>query len=299
MDLTICADRMPKQGETMNGYDFFINPGGKGANQAVAAAKLDAPTYMIGNVGNDMFGGLLMDSLKEYGVNVTHVMEEEHIASGVAMVFRSHGDNRIILGNGANHTIQINNIKKSIDNIAKPEDIFLTQLENPYEVVKEAIEYAHKKGLYTILNPAPARNLDEHLYDVIDLLVVNQSECEMLSGVYPDMKDTCEKAIAYFEEKGVQVIITLGKDGSVVKDGNEVFFITSKDVTSIDSTAAGDSYIGALCAELSKGVRMREALLFASDVAALCVTRRGAQVSIPYRQEVYDTFHYEREGEEK
>lgn len=299
MDLTICADRMPQQGETMNGYDFFINPGGKGANQAVAAAKLDAQTYMIGNVGMDMFGGLLLDALKEYGVHAEEVCQEEHVASGVAMVLRSEGDNRIILGNGANHTLRIQNAKQAMDRLVNPEDIFLTQLENSYEVVKEALLYAKQKKMYTILNPAPARALDDQIYAAVDMLVVNQSECEMLSGIYPKDLESYEKAIAYFETKKVQVIITLGKEGSVFKENGETILISSPNVKTVDSTAAGDSYIGALCAELSKGSSLHEALMFASDVAALCVTRKGAQVSIPYRQEVYDTFHNKYKGEGK
>lgn len=299
MDLTICANRMPQQGETMNGYDFFINPGGKGANQAVAAAKLDAPTYMIGKVGNDMFGGSLMDALKVYGVHAEEVKQEKHTSSGVAVVLRSDGDNRIILGNGANHTLRIEEVKCAIDNLSSVEDIFLTQLENSYEVVKEALKYAKQKGMYTILNPAPARKLDNTIYTSVDMLVVNQSECEMLSGVYPCDMESYEKAIAYFEMKKVQVIITLGKDGSVFRNRKDITLITTPNVESVDSTAAGDSYIGALCAELANHTELEKALRFASDVAALCVTRKGAQVSIPYRQEVYDTFKNTYEGENK
>lgn len=294
MDLTICCDRIPARGETLNGYDFYINPGGKGGNQAVAAAKLDAPTYMIANVGDDLFGKQLIETLQEYGVNTTYVLKENETSSGVAMVICNEGDNRIILGNGANHSLTSERVIASLDAFACDDDIFLTQLENDYETVKESLAYAKGKGMYTILNPAPARSLDACIYENLDLIIVNQSECELLSGIYPEDASQCVRALDFFAEKGVQAIITLGSKGSVVREHNSMIEITSRHVDAVDTTAAGDSYIGALCAQLADEKGMEEALHFASDVAALCVTRRGAQVAIPYRQEVFDYYKEEK-----
>lgn len=297
MDLSICCDTMPQAGETLNGYDFFINPGGKGGNQAVAAAKLGANTHMIANVGNDLFGKQLRSTLQEYGVHDEYVMQQEEVASGVALIVCCEEDNRIILGNGANHTLSLLKVQNAIDQLASPKDIFLTQLENDFETVKQSLIYAKQKGLYTILNPAPARMLDHTIYEHLDLLIVNQSECALLSSIYPKDDKDCEAAIAYFEKQGVQVIITLGEDGSITKENNKMIKIKSRKVKAIDTTAAGDSYIGALCMQLAQGNKMKEALRFASDVAALCVTRRGAQVAIPYYQEVIDIYKEEYTNE--
>lgn len=293
MDLSISCDVMPKAGETLNGYDFFINPGGKGGNQAVAAAKLGASTHMIASVGKDIFGKQLLETIKEYGVHCEHIETNEEIASGVAVIVCCDHDNRILLGNGANHALSYERVQASIATLAEEKDIFLTQLENDYEVVKKSIMYAKQKGLYTILNPAPARELDDALYEHLDLLVVNQSECELLSSIYPTCEKDYQDAIAFFADKGVNVIITLGEEGSVTQEKGVLIKVNSRKVDVVDTTAAGDSYIGALCAQLASGKTLEEALYFASDVAALCVTRRGAQVAIPYYQEVVDTFKEE------
>lgn len=294
MDLSICCENLPRSGETLNGYDFFINPGGKGGNQAVASAKLGADTYMIGNVGNDIFGKQLIDTLTEYKVDTTYVDISQNDASGVAVIICHENDNRIVLGNGANHSLKDDYVKKAIDELAVQNDIFLTQLENQYELVRDAIVYAKRKGLYTILNPAPAKALDDIIYEHLDLLVVNQSECELLSGIYPETDEDCRNAIEYFEKKKVQVLITLGKSGSVVKNNNQLVKINSRKVETVDTTGAGDSYIGALCAQLAKDVPMEDALKFSTDVAAICVTRRGAQVSMPTLSEVIEIYKEEK-----
>lgn len=293
MDLSIQSEDIPKNGETINGSDFFMNPGGKGGNQAVAAAKLGAETHMIANVGNDVFGKEIIEKLQEYGVATDSVLTSDD-PTGVAVILRCHNDNRIILGNGANHTMDIQTVKHKIKLMGKPGDIFLTQLENDYELVLEAICYAKSLGLYTILNPAPARVLDERLYESIDLIVVNQSECQLLTGIIPNDEDSCQKAIQCFNEKGVDVIITLGTHGSIAKFKEEVLFVASRDVETVDTTGAGDSYIGALCSCLAADQDILSSLQFSTKVAALTVTRRGAQHSIPYKKEVEDYFKEEQ-----
>lgn len=297
MDLSINADYMPKKGETMNGYDFLINPGGKGGNQAVAAAKLGADTRMIANVGNDIFGQDILNKLKEYGVCTDDISISKFDSTGVAVIICCDHDNRIILGNGANHTLTFEMVKEKLDEIAEEGDIFLTQLENDFQVVDASIRYAKKKGLYTILNPAPARVLEEDLYKYLDLIVVNQSECQLLTGIYPNDDDSCIKGLQAFENRGAKAIITLGAHGSITNMEDTPVFVDSRKVETVDTTGAGDSYIGALCACLAKDMPVKEALEFSTKVAAITVTRRGAQVSIPYIEEVESYFKEENKHE--
>lgn len=290
MDLSIQCNELPQNGETINGFDFFVNPGGKGGNQAVAAAKLGAATKMIANIGNDVFGKDILDSLNSYGVQTEDIHISEYDSTGVAMIIRSHNDNRIILGNGANHTIAADQVKEKLKGIAKPGDIFLTQLENDYSVVKEAILYAKSLGMFTILNPAPARMLDDEFYENLDLIVVNQSECQLLTGIFPENEADSRTALQAFAEKKVAALITLGTSGSITNLYGEIIYVPSHKVETLDTTGAGDSYIGALCACLAEDSAIDQALEFATKVAAITVTRKGAQVSIPYKDEVDDYF---------
>lgn len=297
MDLTIQCVDLPKNGETINGSGFFINPGGKGGNQAVAAAKLGVDTYMIANLGNDVFGDQLFNVLQEYGVHMDGVHRDATHPSGVAMIIRSHNDNRIILGNGANHTLPFAHVCTKLDELARPNDIFLTQLENDYELVKKAIQEAKKIGMFTVLNPAPARMLDDEIYENLDLIVVNQSECKFLTGIYPNDEESSLEALHIFEKKHVYAIITLGTHGSISNYQGNYVFVAARKVETVDTTAAGDSYIGAICSYLVKGREMQEALEFATSVAAITVTRKGAQVSIPYQEEVEKYFKEEKHEE--
>lgn len=290
MDLTIKCDYIPKNGETLNGSDFFTNPGGKGGNQAVAAAKLGADTQMIASVGNDAFGDEILDKLKEYHVDTTYVEKSEFASTGVAMIIRCNNDNRIILSNGANHAMSLAQVKKSLDAVAKPGDIFLTQLENETQCVIDAIHYAKSLGLYTILNPAPARVLEDELYRDLDLIIVNQSECQILTSINPIDDVTCMQGLKAFAKKGVKSIITLGSKGSITDLGDEPLFIPSKKVDVVDTTAAGDSYIGGFCTYLAQGKSMKESLEFATEVASLTIGRVGAQISIPTIDELNNMF---------
>lgn len=293
MDLSIQCDNLPKNGETINGSDFFMNPGGKGGNQAVAAAKLGANTRIIAQIGDDVFGKELLATIHNYGVNTDCIQISTMDTTGIAMIIRSYSDNRIILGNGANHTLDIQHVKHCLQRIAKPNDIFLTQLENEYELVKQSIIEAKNQSLFTILNPAPARMLDDELYRNVDLIIVNQSECKLLTGLYPKDEKTSIQALQIFKKNHVDAILTLGTNGSVTNYQNELLFIKAKQVETRDTTAAGDSFIGAICSYLANGKRMEEALAFATKVAAITVTRKGAQISIPYSKEVSDYFKEE------
>ncbi len=288
MDLTIQSDSIPAKGETIHGYDFFTNPGGKGGNQAVAAAKLGSDTEMIACVGDDVFGKEMISKLDSYGIKTSNVKISKDVATGVAMIIRCENDNRIILGSGANYALDFEDVKNRFDKIANKGDIFLTQLENRYDVVVNSLKYANEKGLYTVFNPAPARIIDKEVYKYIDLIVVNQSECQLLTDIYPDNKENCKKALYEFKERGCNAIITLGCDGSITLVDDEVFLVESIDVDVVDTTAAGDSYIGALCSYLSEGKNLVEAMQYGSKVASITVTRKGAQVAIPTKEEVIE-----------
>lgn len=293
MDLSIQTNRIPKNGETIDGSSFFSTPGGKGANQAVAATKSGANTFMIGNVGNDFFGKQLISTLEDYSVNCTYVAETDK-NSGIAMIIRSEGDNRIILDPGANHTLNKNDVSEVLSNISEAGDIFLTQFENDHMTVLDSIIDAKARKLFTVLNPAPAKEIPNHIYQSIDLLIVNQSECEFLTGIYPETEEACREAIVAFREKGASsIIITLGAFGSVYGNSNEFITVPSYKVKSVDTTAAGDAYIGALLYSISTEKSFKESMVYATKAAALTISKQGAQQSIPYKHEI-DNFKEEK-----
>lgn len=287
MDLTIKSDCIPAKGETINGYDFFINSGGKGGNQAVACAKLGAPTKIIACVGNDSFGDNLVNNLSEYGVDINAIKTSKKSSTGVAMILRCEGDNRIIISHGANYDVDFDYVKKTIDANANFQDIFLTQLENDYDVVKDSLKYAKEKGMFTVFNPAPARKIDLELYKYIDLLILNESECEVLTNVNPIDSKSYIDALTKFKKLGTNAIITLGSQGSVVLVDDELVLIHPYDAGEvIDTTGAGDTYIGAICDCLIQGQNLVESMKYASIASALAVTKKGAQISIPNKKDV-------------
>jgi ribokinase len=291
IDLTIKVDRMPKEGETIHGHDFLINTGGKGGNQAVAAVKSGAETVLIASVGGDAFGDQIIQSLKNYGINTDSIQLQNHEYTGSAMIICSDDDNRIILNPGANFSLDIDFVKENLDKIAKKEDLFITQFENDFATTLKVLEHAKAIGMKTILNPAPAKLIPEEYFKCIDILVLNQSECEVLTGIYPKTPEECESLGKVIRGKGTEnVIITLGKVGSVTVTPGEVIKIHAYKVDTVDSTAAGDSFIGALAAKLAFGESLEEALEYATKVSAVTVTRKGAQIAIPTTEEVNEFF---------
>ncbi|AIF44852.1 ribokinase [Virgibacillus sp. SK37] len=287
MDLSIETNRMPRNGETIDGKSFFMSPGGKGANQAVAAQKSGATTCMIGSVGNDLFGSQLITSLKQEGVDCTHVTQNDSTSTGIAMIIRNAGDNRIILGSGANYTVDEAYTSQALQKVANKDDIFLTQFESDYDVVLHSLAKAKSQGLFTVFNPAPAKDIPETAYPSIDLLIVNQWESEMLSGIYPKTDKDCEDAIQLFMDKGVSsVIITRGAAGSTYGDKEQVIFVPSFKTNVVDTTAAGDTYIGALVASLATETNMKDSMTYATKAASLAISKQGAQESIPYKNEI-------------
>ncbi|WP_040210419.1 ribokinase [Clostridium polynesiense] len=291
MDLTIKVDKMPNNGETIQGNAFFMNEGGKGGNQAVAAVRSGAQVSFVGSVGKDAFGEKILSSLRENNINTDAVQIQDKDSTGLAMIIRHNNDNRIILNPGANETLTFSFAKDKLDEIASEEDIFITQFENDIEVTLKLIEHAKNIGMTTILNPAPAKKFSEDFYKYIDILVINQSECEILTGIYPESIEECKKAGRELRGKGIKnAVITLGSQGSVTITPEEIIEAEAYKVSAVDSTAAGDSFIGAMAAKLSFGETFNEALKYATKVSAITVTREGAQVSIPTSGQVEEIF---------
>ncbi len=291
MDMAIKVDKIPSEGETIHGYEFLLNEGGKGANQAVAAVRAGAKTLLIGSVGGDAFGNKIVESLKSNGINTDSIQVQEKESTGLAMIIRHNNDNRIILNPGANYTLDFNFAKERLCALAQEGDLFVTQFENDLETTLKLLEYAKNIGMKTILNPAPAKVFLDSFYKYIDILVLNQSECELLTNIYPKTIEQCESAGKVLRNKGVEnVVITLGEQGSISITPNEIIKVEAYKVEAVDSTAAGDSFIGAMAAKLSFGNSLREALEYATKVSAITVTRKGAQISIPTSEEVNEFF---------
>lgn len=281
MDLSIQTSHVPQKGETIEGFDFVQNPGGKGGNQAVAAAKLGAEVLLIAKVGNDLFGEAVLYTMQGYGVDCSFVSQDGS-STGIAMIIRSEGDNRIICCYGANHEIGVSDVEKAINKEAKAGDLFLSQLEcNAYDVF-ESLRLAKNKGLTTIFNPAPAKVIPKDLYPFLDFIVVNQTECAILTGIFPNGIKSGVSALRIFQERGVAYpIVTLGMGGSLCLVGGELLAVPSLCVPNVDTTTAGDAYIGALANRLALGESIENAMYFATKAAAVTITRIGAQQSIP------------------
>lgn len=271
-DLAIQTPYMPEQGETITGSGFFVAQGGKGANQAVAAARLGGEVVMCGCVGNDDFGTAALNALQADGVNTAHIRRAE-APTGTAVIILSQGDNRIILDKGANACLT----KEHIDGVlaeAKPGDIYLTQLENPIEIIGYGLQKAQEKGLYVVLNPAPANKEIEPYLQYCDLLTPNETETELLGG-----KDA-------LLQKVKTLLITQGGEGYTIIDGRgERSYPCKKIKPVVDTTAAGDTLCGGLCAYYAEDHSLEASAYFGSHAATLACTRMGAQPSIPTREE--------------
>ena len=273
-DLVINAPYMPVGGETIKGSDFMTNAGGKGANQAYAAAKLGGEVYMCGAVGDDSFGEALIESLNSVGANTDFVKKVPKTSTGVAVIVVTEGENRIIIDSGANAKITNEDIDKFLEN-AERGDIFLTQLESPIDVVGYALMHAKEKGLTVILNPAPASVEIKKYLSYVDIITPNETELEILGG-----KDLLLGL-------GIETVITtLGAQGYEIASNNGAKIYPCIKVKAVDTTAAGDTASGGLCVGLSKGETLEKAIAFGSLAASIACTRRGAQMSVPSLNEL-------------
>ena len=285
--MVINMERLPLPGETLLGGKFFMNPGGKGANQAVAAARLGGKVLFIAKVGNDPFGVRAVDQYKAEGINTKHVLVDKEHPSGVALILvDAHGENSIAVASGANAHLMpqdIDNARGAIED----GDILLMQLETPLETVEHAALLAKQLGKKVILNPAPAHPLPESLLRNLYMLIANETEAEYISGIQITDMNSVARAADIICGKGVEnVVITLGSKGAFVKERGAYHQVQGLKVKAVDATAAGDTFCGALCVALAEGRSITEAVEFANRAAAITVTRMGAQSSLPYRREV-------------
>lgn len=286
-DMVIKAAHLPRPGETILGGTFFMNPGGKGANQAVAIARLGAPVTFICKTGTDIFGHQSQQLFEAEGINTSYVFSDPQNPSGVALIsVDDKAENCIVVASGANANLTPEDLKKAEEAIDQC-DIVLLQLEIPMETVEYVAKIAFEKGKKVILNPAPAQPLSAELLSHLYLITPNETEAEMISDVKITDEASANEAAQVLSEKGVQnVIITLGSKGALVYSNGESEVVPAYKVKAIDTTAAGDVFNGALTVALSEGRDLKEASRFGCKASAISVTRSGAQSSAPYRNEV-------------
>ena len=287
MDMVVKTSHIPVPGETVLSGSFFMNPGGKGANQAVSVARLGGDVAFVSKVGNDVFGKQSTQLFEEEGIDIAHLLSDDTLPSGVALITVDRsGENSIVVASGANAGLTPADLEDALDKIAGA-GIVLMQLEIPMETVHFAAIYAVKHGVKVILNPAPANTLPPKLLSCIDIITPNQSEAAMLSGINVTDAATAAQAAVAIHNLGVKsVIITMGAMGCVIYDKGEITLVPAQKLEAVDTTAAGDVFCGALAVALAEGGTLLDAVNFASRAAAISVTRMGAQPSIPYRKEL-------------
>jgi ribokinase len=287
--MVVNCERLPKPGETVLGGTFFMNAGGKGANQAVAAARLGGHVTFVANVGDDLFGNQSIVHFKQEGINTEFVSIDSQYASGVALInVDQHGENNITVAPGSNGNLRPAQVEGALKAI-RSSGIILIQLEIPIATVTFAVLQSNVNGHKVILNPAPAQKLNESIYKNLFLITPNESEAELLTGIPVKDLHSAESAARKFQEFGVlNVIITMGAKGAYLLSGPLTKLIPAPPSIAVDSTAAGDCFNGALAVKLSEGTSLEEAVSFAVRAASLSVTRKGAQASMPYRKELLD-----------
>ncbi|KAF0817525.1 MULTISPECIES: ribokinase [unclassified Cytobacillus] len=287
MDLVVRTGRFPQNGETVIGSNFSKFPGGKGANQAVAAARLGADVTMAGKVGSDPFGDEFIVTLKNEGINTENILCDSKYPTGVGSItLEESGNNRIVVVPGANlhYDLQeLNRIKGLIQNA----ELLIVQLEMDLSMIEQAVAYASGVQVPVILNPAPAQKLSERLLEKVTYLTPNETEVEILTGIKILTLEDAEIAGKVLLDKGVQnVVITLAEKGSLIVNKNDIIHIPSYKVQPVDTVAAGDAFNGALAVGIVNKKPLQEAVEFANAVGALAVTREGAIPSLPNKAEV-------------
>ncbi|MEO1263308.1 MAG: ribokinase [Bacteroidota bacterium] len=286
-DMVVKSDRLPAPGETVLGGRFIMNPGGKGANQAVAAARLNGDVTFIAKVGNDVFGQEAISGFKSHGIQTDFVISDPDNPSGVALIMvDSNGENCISVALGANAALQKSDIDAAKKAIVQA-DLVLIQLEIPMPVVEYAVQLAVNAGAEVVLNPAPAQPLTDQLLANLSIISPNETEAELLTGIQVEDLASIKKAAKALRDKGVEtVIITLGSKGAYIQSKDLDELVPSPKVQAVDTTAAGDTFNGALVVGLSEGMSLLDAVAFANQAAAFSVTKLGAQASVPTRSEL-------------
>ena len=290
-DMVICTGHLPLPGETVIGGTFFMNPGGKGANQAVTVARLGGRVSFICKTGSDIFGHQANQLFNEEGIDTSYVFSDTKNPSGVALItVDTDAENCIVVAPGANAHLTPNDLKRSAEAV-EAADIILLQLEIPIQTVEAAAAMAYRLGKKVVLNPAPASKLSAGLLETLYAITPNETEAEAISGIRITDEHTAEEAARKIASMGVcNVIITLGAKGALVFDGEHCEVVPAYKIQAVDTTAAGDVFNGALVVALSEGRTLPEAVRFACKASAISVTRSGAQNSVPYRTEV-DVFN--------
>ena len=290
-DMVICTGHLPLPGETVIGGTFFMNPGGKGANQAVTVARLGGRVSFICKTGSDIFGHQANQLFNEEGIDTSYVFSDTKNPSGVALItVDTDAENCIVVAPGANAHLTPNDLKRSAEAV-EAADIILLQLEIPMQTVEAAAMMAYRLGKKVVLNPAPASKLSAGLLETLYAITPNETEAEAISGIRITDERTAEEAARKIASMGVcNVIITLGAKGALVFDGAHCEIVPAYKTQAVDTTAAGDVFNGALVVALSEGRTLPEAVRFACKASAISVTRVGAQNSVPYRTEV-DVFN--------
>ncbi|MBE3598419.1 MAG: ribokinase [Limnochordaceae bacterium] len=289
-DLVTRIPRMPRMGETLIGHRFHMGCGGKGANQAVMAARLGAQVTMVTKLGRDTFGQITIDNYRKHGVDTRYVFWDDEASSGVATIFvDDEGHNLIAIVPGASYRLTPAEVRQAEPAIAGS-DVVVGGFEVPVEVTAEALRLARRHGRTTILNPAPALPMPDELFELSDVLAPNEGEAETLSGVAIHDPESARDAARRLLERGARaVVITMGERGALLCEAGEAAqFFPAFPVKAVDTTGAGDAFIGALAARIGMGEPLAQAVVFANAAAALSVTRMGTQVSFPALQEVED-----------
>jgi ribokinase len=287
-DMVVKTNHLPQPGETVLGGQFNMFSGGKGANQAVAAARLGGNVTFIAKTGKDLFGKQALEAYKSENINTQYIITDEKSPSGVALIsVDKKGENCISVASGANAELKPDDICK-IKDVIESAAIVLMQLEIPLETVVYTAKTAKNKGVKVILNPAPAVDLPDDLLKCLYAITPNEIEAERISGIKITDIETAGQAAKAISKNGIEiVIITLGSKGLLVKNGDEYYKIPANKVDVVDTTAAGDTFCGAFCVALSEGYTVEKAASIANKAASIAVSRQGAQNSILYRDEVF------------
>lgn len=287
MDMVVKTTHLPAPGETVLGGSFFMNSGGKGANQAVAVARLGGDATFVTKIGNDIFGKQSTQLFDEEGIDTSHILSDNMLPTGVALItVDDKGENSIVVASGANSKLTPPEVEAVLNKL-EAVDIILVQLEIPMATVNFVADYAAEKGILLIVNPAPANVLSPGLLKNTGIITPNAKEAGMLTGIKVKDAESAKKAAHILQEKGVgKVIITLGPEGAFILADGESTMVPSHKVDAIDTTAAGDVFNGALAVAIAEGLSIVKAVEFACMAASLSVTKLGAQASIPYRNQL-------------